>query len=121
MKEGPLPNNWVNLSPTEFVLKWYNEQYQFCTYCNAAGFSQKFMHRSIEQMHNESVHFENVLEIGANRGEHLEYVRHTFDSYYLTDIQVFDRSALPRTEQRSGLFFQQEDSHPYPYIEDTFA
>ena len=120
MRSSPLPNNWVDLSPTEFVSKWYNEQYQFCTYCNAAGFSQKFMHRSIERKHDDGVHFEDVLEIGANRGEHLQYVRHTFNSYYLTDIQAFDRSVLPRTEQRSGLIFQQEDATRLSFSDGTF-
>ena len=121
MKENkPLPNNWVDLSPTEFVSKWYSEQYQSCTYCNAAGFSQRFMHRSIEQNYDESAHFESVLEIGANRGEHLEYVRHTFNSYYLTDIQKFDKSVLPNTEQRTGLYFQREDATHLSFGDQSF-
>jgi SAM-dependent methyltransferase len=121
MKEkNPLPDNWVDLSPTEFVSKWYNEQYQSCTYCNAAGFSQRFMHRSMEQNHRENVHFESVLEIGANRGEHLGYVRHSFDSYFLTDIQAYDRSVLPSTEIRSGLVFQKEDATHLTFKDQIF-
>ena len=121
MKEKkPLPDNWVDLSPTDFVSKWYNEQYQSCTYCNAAGFSQRFMHRSLEQKHTERTHFESVLEIGANRGEHLEYVRHTFDSYFLTDIQKYDKSVLPNTELRSGLIFQREDATRLSFNNQTF-
>ena len=121
MKEKkPLPDAWVNLSSTDFVSKWYNEQYQTCTYCNAAGFSQGFMHRSLEQNHSERTHFERVLEIGANRGEHLEYVRHTFDTYFLTDIQEFDKSVLPSTELRSGLEFQTEDATQLSFRDESF-
>ena len=121
MKEKkPLPNNWVDLSPTNFVSKWYSEQYQSCTYCNAAGFSQRFMHRSIEQNHKENVHFDSVLEIGANRGEHLEYVRHTFDSFFLTDIEAYDKSVLPDTEMRTGLVFQREDATRLSFKDQTF-
>jgi len=121
MKEKkPLPDAWVNLSSTDFVSKWYNEQYQTCTYCNAAGFSQRFMHRSIEKNYNEKVHFKTVLEIGANRGEHLEYIRHTFDTYFLTDIQKFDKSVLPYTELRSGLVFQKEDATQLSFRDESF-
>ena len=78
------------------------------------------MHRSMEQNHRENVHFESVLEIGANRGEHLGYVRHSFDSYFLTDIQAYDRSVLPSTEIRSGLVFQKEDATHLTFKDQTF-
>ena len=78
------------------------------------------MHRSMEQNHRENVHFESVLEIGANRGEHLGYVRHSFDSYFLTDIQAYDRSVLPSTEIRSGLVFQKEDATHLTFKDQIF-
>jgi SAM-dependent methyltransferase len=74
----------------------------------------------MEQNHRENVHFESVLEIGANRGEHLGYVRHSFDSYFLTDIQAYDRSVLPSTEIRSGLVFQKEDATHLTFKDQTF-
>jgi ubiquinone/menaquinone biosynthesis C-methylase UbiE len=121
MKEKkPLPTNWVDLSPGDFVSKWYTEQYQSCTYCNAAGFSQRFMHRSLERKHTETTHLERVLEIGANRGEHLAYVRHTFGTYYLTDIQAYEKSVLPKTELRTGLVFQKEDATCLSFNNETF-
>jgi phosphatidylethanolamine/phosphatidyl-N-methylethanolamine N-methyltransferase len=78
------------------------------------------MHRSLEQKHSEKTHFESVLEIGANRGEHLEYVRHTFDTYFLTDIQPYDKSVLPNTELRSGLVFQKEDATHLSFYDQSF-
>ena len=115
-----LPANWVDLSPADFVSKWYSEQYQSCTYCNAAGFSQKFMHRSIELGHQSDIHFGDVLEIGANRGEHLQYVRHTFDRYFLTDLQIHDHSVLPDEESRDGIIFQQEDATRLSFRDQSF-
>ena len=111
MKERkPLPPNWVHLAPKDFIDKWYQEQYAYCTYCNAAGLSQRIMHKSIERRHQPSTHFENVLEIGANHGEHLLFVKHTFKQYFFTDIEEFDSSVLPVSESRTGLIFKKEDA-----------
>ena len=105
-----LPSEWVNLLPRDYVKKWYEEYYSCCVYCNAAGLGQRFMHRSIEHRHDASRHYNRVLEIGANHGEHLQYVQHTFNEYFLTDIETFDRSVLPPSEKRPGLIFQSEDA-----------
>lgn len=120
MKERrPLPEDWVDLPPSEFVARWYGEHYQCCTYCNAAGFSQKFMHRSIERNRGAELHFGRVLEIGANQGEHLQYVRHTFDSYLLTDIRRC--TGLPgRSDLHDRISFLQEDATSLSFADDTF-
>jgi ubiquinone/menaquinone biosynthesis C-methylase UbiE len=115
-----LPQIWVDLSPDEFVKKWYEEQYSFCTYCNAAGLSQKFMHRSIEKKRPETMHYKNVLEIGANQGEHLQYVNHSFDQYLLTDVNTFDLGQSPLLESKVGLKFQLEDARSMSFEDDAF-
>ncbi len=119
-EKKPLPVDWVDLSPKEYVEKWYNEYYSCCVYCNAAGFGQRFMHQSIEHKHDSSTHFDRVLEIGANRGEHLQYVRHSFGEYFLTDIEKFDISVLPPSENRTGLIFQQENACKLSFADQHF-
>ena len=119
-EKKPLPAEWVNLSPIDYVKKWYDEYYSCCVYCNAAGFGQRFMHRSIEHQHDASCHYNRVLEIGANHGEHLQYVQHTFDEYLLTDIESFDRSVLLQSETRSGLIFQREDACKLSFPDSHF-
>ena len=121
MKEKKkLPAEWAELSASEFIQKWYKEQYQTCTYCNAAGVSQKIMHKSIEKNHRSKKYFDSVLEIGANRGEHLQFVRHGFRSYVLTDINNFDIVDLSPTEQRKGLKFQVEDACSLSFSSEYF-
>jgi phosphatidylethanolamine/phosphatidyl-N-methylethanolamine N-methyltransferase len=115
-----LPNHWINLSPNDFVKKWYDEYYSSCVYCNAAGFGQRFMHRSIEHKRGASSHFNRVLEIGANRGEHLQYVLHSFNEYFLTDIRSFDQTVLSPSETRSGLIFQREDACKLSFADNYF-
>jgi len=46
------------------------------------------MHGGLERRHPESEHFGRVLEVGANHGEHLAYVRHRYDKYLMTDLEV---------------------------------
>lgn len=45
-------------------------------------------HRLTEKRFQECDHFAKVLEIGAGTGEHLGFVRHTFDQYVLSDLDA---------------------------------
>lgn len=42
-------------------------------------------HKLVEKAFDDQVHFGSVLEVGAGTGEHLPFVRHSFDEYTLTD------------------------------------
>lgn len=45
-------------------------------------------HRLTEKNFKDLDHFAKVLEIGAGTGEHLGFVRHTFDQYILSDLDA---------------------------------
>ena len=45
-------------------------------------------HRLAEKYFHKRDYFEKVLEIGAGTGEHVSFVRHNFDQYFLTDLDV---------------------------------
>ena len=45
-------------------------------------------HRLTEKNFKDHDHFAKVLEIGAGTGEHLGFVRHTFDQYILSDLDA---------------------------------
>lgn len=45
-------------------------------------------HRLTEKNFKNLDHFAKVLEIGAGTGEHLDFVRHTFDQYILSDLDA---------------------------------
>ncbi|AYH45327.1 class I SAM-dependent methyltransferase [Azoarcus sp. DN11] len=43
-------------------------------------------HKLVEKAFDDHAHFGRVLEVGAGTGEHLPFVRHSFDQYTLTDL-----------------------------------
>lgn len=45
-------------------------------------------HRLAENRFEKHDHFSKVLEIGAGTGEHLGFVKHSFDQYVLSDLDV---------------------------------
>jgi phosphatidylethanolamine/phosphatidyl-N-methylethanolamine N-methyltransferase len=59
-------------------------------------------HRLTEKRFNKIDHFNNVLEIGAGTGEHLSFVRHTFDQYVVSDV---DEKTLEVAKSKFGKMF----------------
>lgn len=100
---------WRTLAREEFLSNWYQEFYTPLTYGGFQGEVQKWMHNSIEQGYSRQVHFETTLELGANNGEHLPFVRHGFDRYILSDIRVPNSSLLENTKVQ-GVEAQQIDA-----------
>lgn len=79
-------NEWLALDRATAIRRWYAEFYESTSYGGAAGGIQAWMHRSLERGYSSSTRFESVLEVGGNRGEHAQYVRHAFDTYVMSDI-----------------------------------
>ncbi len=70
----------------EIIRTWYANHYSSVTAsANGSGF-ERFLHRSMERRFGRERHFARVLEVGGNRGEHVPYVRHGFDSYIVSDL-----------------------------------
>ena len=49
------------------------------------GYVMRKGHMLLEQDFGPEVHFHSVVEVGAGPGIHLDFVRHTFSHYLLTD------------------------------------
>ena len=64
----------------------YNDEYEKLFITGRKGLASKIMHRLLERK-LDNVHFSKVLEVGANKGEHLSHVRHPFDEYIMTDLR----------------------------------
>lgn len=80
-------------------------------------------HRLVEKRFKECDHFSKVLEIGAGTGEHLSYVRHNFDRYYLTDrdkktLEVAKRKSNPKLSDK--LLFEIQDGERLSYADESF-
>lgn len=82
----PEDKEWIQYK-TQFSKNYYELNYSKSLQARVMGAS----HKLLEKKYNSSVHFEQVLEIGAGTGEHIQYVRHQFSQYTLSDI---DEKAL---------------------------
>jgi SAM-dependent methyltransferase len=112
--------NWFELSPNDFLSRWYSEDYEANAYGSKAGSIQNWMHRSLERGFDGSCRFGQVLEVGANTGEHLDFVRHQYDSYVLTDIRdPLSPEDKDRLAQR-GVTFRTADAQSLPFSENQF-
>jgi phosphatidylethanolamine/phosphatidyl-N-methylethanolamine N-methyltransferase len=72
----------------------------------------RILHRKMEGPFGSEARFPLTVEVGAGDGQHLPFVRHSFDRYILTDIRC--PSVLP---QGNGVSFLQADAHSLPFEE----
>lgn len=66
-------------------MSMYEDEYEKLFITGRNGLASKIMHRLLERK-LDRVYFSRVLEVGANKGEHLPHVRHPFDQYIMSDI-----------------------------------
>jgi phosphatidylethanolamine/phosphatidyl-N-methylethanolamine N-methyltransferase len=74
-------------TPEGILDDWYAHHYSEIAVTADGSFFERFMHTSMERRQGPGQHFSQVLEIGGNKGEHLPYVRHSYDRYLLTDLR----------------------------------
>jgi SAM-dependent methyltransferase len=90
-------------SPETILDDWYANHYSHVAATADGSFFERFMHRAMERRYGAGDHFARVLEVGANRGEHLRYVRHAYDTYLLTDLRPPTVSAEMQSDPRVEL------------------
>jgi ubiquinone/menaquinone biosynthesis C-methylase UbiE len=93
---------------------WYQEQYSKVSVTGRPGRAQDVLHTLMERGFGPGDFFEHVLEVGANRGEHLQYVRHGFSQYYLTDLR------LPPTSADARVISAEADVEKLPFADSHF-
>jgi SAM-dependent methyltransferase len=71
-------------SPSVFYAKFYK------SVIFGKGLGPMFVRRTHKVMEKKfsGMHFPQVLEIGGGTGEHLEFVLHDYDNYFVTDIKL---------------------------------
>jgi len=77
--------------------------------------AHRVLHRLLEAGES-SVPRTRVLEVGANRGEHLAHVRHAWDEYVMLDLE--DR--WTGSGARAGVRFVVGDAHELPFPDGHF-
>jgi ubiquinone/menaquinone biosynthesis C-methylase UbiE len=80
----------------------------------------KVVHKDLARFGNNRGSYEDVLEIGAGRGEHFHYVRKDFKSYKMTDISnwgLAEIQSLIKNDPR--ITFESQDIQDLSYTDDS--
>ena len=80
-------------------------------------------HKIMEEVIGSNKHFSKILEVGAGTGEHFQFVRHSYNRYYLTD-QSEAMLATARKKYASvatdKIFFEKQDASKLTYADNSF-
>ncbi|PWW00226.1 methyltransferase family protein [Hoeflea marina] len=104
---------------TEHAEKYESENYG----SGMAGYVMRRSHSLIEDEFSSDRHFSDVLEVGAGSGIHLSFVRHSFDSYTMTDGYEPMLAQLEAVRDRSGnpnVRVELKDAARLDYPDNTF-
>lgn len=80
-------------------------------------------HKAAEMNFGPEKSFSKVLEVGAGTGEHLDFVKHEFDQYFLTD---HDAEALEVAKKKIGdrhkdkIVYQQQSGNALNFEDKSF-
>ena len=88
----------------EYLRRWV-ELYERANYDEGlSGYFLKKSHLWAERPFGDDIHFGKVLEVGAGTGIHVGYIRHTFDEYWMTDLNpaFLERAAAQRGRRTHG-------------------
>jgi phosphatidylethanolamine/phosphatidyl-N-methylethanolamine N-methyltransferase len=98
---------------------WYQSKY---SEVNATAIkdsaANKILHKLIEKPFKSNANL-NLLEVGSNAGEHLEFVFPDFASYLMTDIRPIPRDTY-QDGQNSRIKFEIADVQALQYPDATF-
>ncbi len=99
---------------------WYAEYYsKFSSSAISGSKSFSLMHKFLESGETDNRNHK-ILEIGANRGEHFDFVKKPFLSYTMTDIQ--DNSALLAEKNLPpNVKFEVANCESLPYPDHAFS
>ncbi len=88
----------------DYISQWA-ELYQDQNYDRGlTGYFLSRSHAWAESKFGPNTRFAKVLEVGAGTGMHLQFVRHAYDEYWITDCHqpLMEKIALPGAVRQSG-------------------
>lgn len=80
-------------------------------------------HQVLEDLIDRRAHYSRVLEVGAGTGEHFQFVRHSYDRYYMTDRSEVMLSAAQKkyaAVSAEKLVFEQQDAAKLSFPDQSF-
>ena len=113
-------DDWLGLPKEAFLQKWYQTFYESCSYGGINQVFQNFSHRSLEK--NIPSHFKRVLELGAGSGQHSKFIKHSYDIYWETDIQIDDsiHDLVSTNETTSKIFRKSLNAEEISTVDNYF-
>lgn len=96
---------------------FYSRYYQQVLRTGIVGSAQDRTHRALERRAPAGMRFDRVLEVGAGKGEHFDFVQHDFGSYVETDIRAAD-ARIGRADPRR--LFTEADAQDLPFEDASF-
>lgn len=96
---------------------FYSRYYQQVLRTGIVGSAQDRTHRALERRTPAGTRFARVLEVGAGKGEHFDFVQHDFEAYVETDIRAAE-SRIGRQDARRA--FQEADAQALPFDDASF-
>ena len=109
---------WLDSPPDVFLDRWYEQEYADSAYSGPTSVAQSLMHRSLERG-LECSHFQRVLELGANAGEHFKYVRHGFQSYIAADVREGGLRSIHQSSSGKGQELLAADGQSLPFTQSS--
>ena len=98
---------------------FYKQVYSKVVNSNGVSILHNIAHKKLESK-LDSRTFQSVLEIGANEGEHLPYVKHLFDEYIMTDISYKKGPILDVGSPNKRVMRMHADAQELPFGDNVF-
>jgi phosphatidylethanolamine/phosphatidyl-N-methylethanolamine N-methyltransferase len=107
----------------QYIQQW-TEIYQNQNYdTGISGFFLKKSHEWSENDFDATSHFGKVLEVGSGTGIHINFVKHSFDEYWMTDLSdmFIDKIGITKKKCPSGkVILAKEDASRLSFPDSTF-
>lgn len=109
----------VPQSYEEYMDKW-TKIYQNTNYDSGlTGYFLKKSHEWSEKKFDKTMKFNKVLEVGAGSGVHIDYVKHQYDEYYMTDLHdSFINQSKDKVNEK--VILKIEDATKLSFEDNTF-
>jgi ubiquinone/menaquinone biosynthesis C-methylase UbiE len=114
-------DKFLSKSSRDLADWWYSSQYHQ-SYEGLAGLGHRVFHSQLES-NLKSKHFGTVLELGADRGQHLEFVKHSYDEYLMTDLRGIAQSAQSHIISKfpgKKITFREENAENLSFPDESF-
>lgn len=108
----------------EYLKRW-SDVYETLNYDQGlAGYFLKKSHEWSERRFSRSDTFPRVLEVGSGTGVHLRFVEHSFDEYWVTDVNPPMLEKVSRRDQtevnRGKVITSREDASKLSFADGSF-